>query len=230
MTLNIALHNHLLLQMLKSIYENPLTGPFLGLKGGTAAMMFYGLDRFSADLDFDLLDESKEDQVFEQIESIVKKFGTLREARRKRFNLLFVISYEQGQRTIKVEINRGNFGSQFFLKTGMGIPILVMEKEDMFAHKIVALYERVGKTSRDIYDVWFFLEHRWPLNEKMIQKRLGMSAKDLIQICIDRLEKMNNRKISEGLGELLTEKQKQWVRENLKKETISQLKLKLETF
>lgn len=36
--------------------------------------------------------------------------------------------------------------------------MLVMAKEDMFAHKLIATRERVGKTNRHVYDVWFFLK------------------------------------------------------------------------
>ena len=35
--------------------------------------------------------------------------------------------------------------------------MLVMVKPDMFAHKLMAMYERIGKTSRDIYDVYFLM-------------------------------------------------------------------------
>ncbi len=34
--------------------------------------------------------------------------------------------------------------------------MLVMKKEDMFAHKLVAMTERTGMANRDIFDVWFF--------------------------------------------------------------------------
>lgn len=44
--------------------------------------------------------------------------------------------------------------------------MLVIVREDMFANKIVAMNERIGKTSRDVYDVWFFLENHWPINKK----------------------------------------------------------------
>ena len=39
--------------------------------------MFYGLDRFSIDLDFDLLDESQEEVVFERVKQIVQAYGNL---------------------------------------------------------------------------------------------------------------------------------------------------------
>jgi predicted nucleotidyltransferase component of viral defense system len=46
---------------------SPLTWVF---KGGAAAMMYHGLDRFSVDLDFDLLDDSNEKEVFEKVVEI----------------------------------------------------------------------------------------------------------------------------------------------------------------
>lgn len=77
MTLNIATYKTILFQILKDIHSDTSISPFLGFKGGTAALMIYGLDRFSVDLDFDLLDDSKEYEVFERVISIIKKYGTL---------------------------------------------------------------------------------------------------------------------------------------------------------
>ena len=64
MVLNISTHKTILFQILKDIYSDTLISPFLGFKGGTAALLFYKLGRFSVDLDFDLLGESKEDLIF----------------------------------------------------------------------------------------------------------------------------------------------------------------------
>lgn len=52
-------HRTVLLQILKDIYTDSSLGPILGFKGGTAANLFYGLGRFSVDLDFDLLEQEK---------------------------------------------------------------------------------------------------------------------------------------------------------------------------
>ncbi|MBV6391050.1 MAG: hypothetical protein KPEEDBHJ_00254 [Anaerolineales bacterium] len=52
MKLDISLHKTVLFQILKAIYTDAAISPFLGFKGGTAALMFHGLDRFSVDLDF----------------------------------------------------------------------------------------------------------------------------------------------------------------------------------
>ena len=80
-------HNKILLQILKEIFTDTSIAAVLGFKGGTAAYLFYNLDRFSVDLDFDLLEESKEDYVFERVIKIVKKYGIIKESYKKRFNL-----------------------------------------------------------------------------------------------------------------------------------------------
>lgn len=225
MTLNIPTHKTILFQILKDIYSDTTIAPFLGFKGGTAALLFYGLDRFSVDLNFDLLDETKEDHVFEEVIKIVKKYGELKESYKKRFNLFCLLSYEDKAQNIKVEINRRQFGSKFEMKSYLGVSMLVMVPEDMFAHKLMAMTERIGKTSRDIYDIWFFLNKHFPINKEIIEKRAGVPFNQVIQKCINLLEKMDNNTILSGVGELLTPSQKDWAKINLRQETISLLQL-----
>lgn len=227
MTLDISVHKTILFQILKDIFSDTEIAPFLGFKGGTAALMFYGLSRFSVDLDFDLLDDSKEDKVFEKVVEIIKKYGTLKESYKKRFNLFCLLSYEDKAHNIKVEINRRQFGSSYELKTYLGVPMIVMVKEDMFAHKLMAMYERIGKTSRDIYDVWYFLSNRFPINKEIVEKRSKMTFDQLVQSCIEKLEGLSNRHILDGVGELISGSQKDWAKAKLKEETISLLKLRL---
>ncbi len=228
MTLNTPVHKNVLLQILKDIYSDTSISPFLGFMGGTAAFMFYGLTRFSVDLDFDLLDDSKEDIVFERIEKILNKYGVIKQATRKRFSIFFLLSYQEHAHNIKVEINRRMFGSRFELRTYLGVSMLVMVKEDMFAHKLMAMYERIGKTSRDIFDVWFLLQNNWPINRSIVEQRANMPFKELVGKCVVALEKLSNKKILEGIGELLADDQKAWARANLKTDTVFLLKLKIE--
>lgn len=228
MALKISVHKTILFQILKDIYSDTTIAPFLGFKGGTAALMFHGLSRFSVDLDFDLLDYSREDYIFERVIDIVKKYGKLKESSKKRFNLLCVLSYEDKAHNIKVEINRRKFGSKYEIKTYLGVSMMVMIMEDMFANKLMAMHERIGKTSRDIYDVWFFLEHHFPINRNIVEKRAKMSFGKLLEKCIQQLEKMNNKNILVGLGEFLTPGQKDWARAKLRLETIALLRLRLE--
>jgi len=228
MTIDISIHKTFLFQILKEIYTDTNIAPFLGFKGGTAAFMFYGLDRFSVDLDFDLLDISQEDRVFETVLKILQKFGTLKETHKKRFILFFVLSYGDKTHNIKVEINRRQFGSRYEIKTYLGVPMQVMVLEDMFAHKLIAMTERIEKTSRDIYDVWFFLNSRYPINKSIVESRSGLTFNQLLRKSIRQVESMNNRRILDGLGELLTLNQKDWARAKLRQETCALLALRME--
>ena len=229
MTLDYAKHKNIMLQILKDIYSDTSIAPYLGFKGGTAALLFYGLNRNSVDLDFDLLDETRENEVFNKIQSIIKNYGTVTESKIKHFNLLNVLSYRKGVQQIKVEVNRRQFGSRYEMKTLLGISMLVMVKEDMFAHKLMAMYERINKTSRDIFDVYFFLKNNCEINKKIVEERSKMSFKDTLVKCVKKLEKVNNKHILDGLGELLTQSQKDWAREKLKSETVFLLKLNLDS-
>lgn len=229
MTLDYLIHKNIQLQILKEIYTDTTIAPHLGFKGGTAALMFYGLNRYSVDLDFDLLNEGKEKEVLEKILKIAQGYGEIRESRIKRYNLIIILSYNQKAQNIKIEVNRRKFGSRYELKTLLGISMLVMIREDMFANKLMAMYERVGKTSRDVFDVYFFTKNNWPINKEIVEKRAGMSFKKTLEQCVKLLEKMNNRNILDGLGEFLTENQKDWARAKLREETIFLLKARLES-
>jgi predicted nucleotidyltransferase component of viral defense system len=228
MTIDISLHKTILFQILKDLYTDTRLAPFLGFKGGTAAFMFYGLDRFSVDLDFDLLDEERKELVFDLVQQILQKYGTLKETHSKRFSLFFLLSYGDQAHNIKVEINCRQFGSRYEIKTYLGVSMQVMVLEDMFAHKLVALTERVGKTSRDVYDVWFFLHARYPLNKSIVEKRTNLDFNAFIRQCVSLVEQVKDRHILDGLGELLTLSQKDWAKAKLRSETCALLLLRLE--
>jgi len=173
----------------------------------------------------------KEDFVFEKIKEILKNYGTLKKADKKRFNLFYLLSYTgktEGEQNVKVEINRREFGSRYEIKNYLGISMKVMVKEDMFAHKLVAMYERLGKTNRDIFDVWYFLKNDWDINKEIVKKRTKMNFKDFLKKCLNLVEKINEKHILAGMGELLDEKTKIWAKKNLKKDLLFLLKLKLE--
>jgi len=230
MTLEMTAHRSVLIHILKDIYSDPDIGQALGFKGGTAVYLFYALGRFSVDLDFDLLDTNKENIVFEKMKKIFEQYGAITEARKKRYSLFFILSYTnklQHAYNIKVEINRRQFGSRYELKSYLGIPMKVMVREDMAAHKFVAMFERIGKTNRDIFDVWFFLKNNWPINENIIEQRTRLSIQQFLNKSIDMLENISDRSILSGMGELLDAKQKAWVKTHLRNETIFLLKLKL---
>jgi predicted nucleotidyltransferase component of viral defense system len=223
MMLDTATHKNILIRILKDIYTNSAIGPILGFKGGTAAFLFYGLNRFSVDLDFDLLDSSKKQQVLEELKKILEEYGTIKDSSKK-----FIVSYNEKAHNIKVDINPKDFGSQYEIKSYLGISMKVMVKEDMAAHKMVAMLER--EANRDIFDTYYFLKNNWPINDRIIENRTGLLMHQFLKKCIKELESLSDQHILNGLGELLDAKQKIWVKKSLRSETIFLLKLKLENY
>lgn len=231
MALDATKHKTIMVKILKDIYTDPTISASLGFKGGTAATLFYDLDRFSVDLDFDLLDTEKEEYVFKRVKKIIENYGKIKEAEKKRFNFLYILAYDNkniNAQNIKVEINRRKFGSNYSIKSYLGISMQVMVKEDMAAHKLCAMYERIGKTNRDIFDVQFFLSRDWPVNKKLIEDRMGITYVEFLKKCIKVMDKFDDSNILSGIGELLTEKQKLWAKAKLKSETLFSLRLALE--
>jgi len=225
MTLQTDLHKTMLVSILKDIYTDNSIGPILGFKGGTAAFLFYDLGRFSVDLDFDLLDPTKEEFVAERLERILARHGTIKTKRRKLHTMFFEFSYAVEEHNVKVEVNRREFGSTYEVLSYFGIGMKVRTKADMFAHKLVAMHERLGKTSRDIYDVWSFLQQQWPVNRDMVEQRTKMSFTEFLDTCIAKLEKLPDRTILAGMGELLDAKQKAWAKTKLRSEVVFLLKV-----
>lgn len=220
-----AKHRTNLIEILKDFYDDPELRTALGFKGGTAAMLFYDLPRLSVDLDFDLLKEGKEDLVFEKIKAILEKRGELREARKKRFTLFFLVSYKWGEHNIKVEISRRETASGFAPKSYLGISMLVMKQEDMAAGKLSAIITRKKPAMRDVFDTWFFLKNHWPVSEKVFEQKTGMSLEEGMKTIIKQVEGIRRNEVLQGLGELIGEGQKDWAREKLVEEVIFFLKL-----
>lgn len=210
-----------MLQILKDIFSDGELSNSLAFKGGTALMFFYGLGRFSVDLDFNLLDSTKEEQVFEKVKAIVSKYGKIKDACRKFYGPVVVIGY--GGANLKVEISNRQFDNHYQIKNLYGISLRVMREEDMFAHKLCALLDRDGITGRDIYDTWFFLKRNTPINKEIVESRMNMALSDYIQACIDAIGRFPEKAIMSNIGELISEGEKNFVRSSLKAETLSLL-------
>ncbi|OGF50387.1 MAG: hypothetical protein A2231_02520 [Candidatus Firestonebacteria bacterium RIFOXYA2_FULL_40_8] len=218
-------HKKILLDTLFAIYSDRELAPVLGFKGGTAALLFYGLDRFSVDLDFDLLQLNMKDRVFACLFKITGAQGIIKEKYIKKNTILFVVSYSELNQNIKLEVSTRDFGSKYAIMNYLGIPMKVMVKEDMLAHKLAAMSERMGSSNRDIYDVNYFLKNNWSLNEGMLAKRVGGDLKSFLEKTAKQVEKIKTNKILDGIGELLDNKAKAWVKNNLAKETAGRLRI-----
>ncbi len=227
--LNKELHRSILIDVLKEIYSDSSLGPILGFKGGTALYLFHNLDRFSVDLDFNLLDLSVEEKVFQRILEIVKSYGALKDHAIKRFGALIAINYSKGNHRLKLDISNRQTNDSYELRLYLGIPVKVMVLEDMAANKLMALTERKTPAARDVFDMNFILKNYIDINEKLIKDRLNRSLKDQLTYSIDYLEDNFKSNLLDGLGELVEDKQKAWIQDKMKEDTIMRLKLRLDS-
>jgi predicted nucleotidyltransferase component of viral defense system len=221
---NINRHKFFLTQILKDIFSDIELANNLGFKGGTALMFFYDLPRFSVDLDFNLLDLAKEKTVYEKVRKILLKYGKIFDEAMKFYGPIIVLDYGAGERKLKIEISNRQWDNHYERKNLLGINMQVMVAPDMFAHKLCALLDRGELTNRDIFDSWFFMQKQTPINKEIVETRMEMPLADYIQKCIDHLESMSDRGILNGLGELMDEDMKKFVRKRLRVETISLLR------
>ncbi|MCK5134673.1 MAG: nucleotidyl transferase AbiEii/AbiGii toxin family protein [Bacteroidales bacterium] len=222
--IDINRHRFFLVQILKDIYTDIELANCLGFKGDTSLMFFYDLPRFSVDLNFNLLDVEKEDVVYGKVRKILLKYGTIFDEAKKFYGPMIVLDYGFEERKLKVEISNRLFDNRYEIKNLLGIIVKVMVQEDMFAHKLCALLDRNVITNRDIFDCWFFMQHRTPVNKSIVELRMEMSFTEYLQRCIDSLESMSDKGLLQGMGELMDNKMKKFVQTKLRSEVIGFLK------
>ena len=188
-------------------------------------MFFYDLPRFSVDLDFNLLDIGIEKKVYEKVRTILLKYGSIDDEAMKFYGPVIVLNYGYGERKLKVEISNRQWNDRYEIKNLLGIEMKVMEAPHMFAHKLCALLDRSEITSRDIFDSWFFMQRRTLLSKSTVENRMQIPLDQYLQECINLLETIPDRKLLFGLGELMDDEMKKFVRTKLRSETISLLRL-----
>jgi len=180
------LREYLQIIILNSIYKHKLGRHFFFM-GGTAMRFFYGMPRFSEDLDF-----NTNGLKYSQFEDVVKAVARNVSAeglsvkhfqcrRGKLFTAEFVfddvikeydISDSWGLRLmIKVEINKPRWEliteSMVLSMYGYNFTAILMSKGNLLSEKICALFNR--RMGRDIYDTLFMLKRKFPFNEKVFK-------------------------------------------------------------
>ncbi|MFA5993861.1 MAG: nucleotidyl transferase AbiEii/AbiGii toxin family protein [Parcubacteria group bacterium] len=218
--LHIEKHRQILFNLITEIYKSP-AGIYLGFKGGTMFYFFHGLDRFSVDLDFDLLDDGKKEFVATIVRQILLNHGVIKDEMDKENTIFFLLSYGTGEHGVKIEISKKSWARNTYeTKNFYGTDVKVLKLEDAFAHKLIASVERKRTANRDFFDILFFLKKNVGFNGEIILERTGKNKKEFLIFLRNYIDKKElERGILEGLGELLDEKKKRWA----KRELISEL-------
>lgn len=228
--LNQNKHQQVMTAVIKDIYSDTTLGPLLGFKGGTAAYFFYDLPRFSVDLDFDLLRTNPDDgrTVMEKINKILLKHGTVKDSHNKYFTIFSLLSYDEKGQNVKIEISARklpyDIRKRFVLNERLGMPLLVAKKDYMYAGKLSAFLNRKKFAIRDLFDLNYYLKNTWDLDEDVLKYWTNRDLKQCLADCIGIIENIKDNEMLVGIGELITDQQKEWVKKSLRSDTIFYLK------
>ncbi len=235
MRLDTTKHRRVMLRVLSDIAADPLLSINLGFKGGTCCYFLHGLDRFSVDLDFDSLDENKDEAILVRMREVLAVYGAVKADGR------LALKYPGSVQALIVDVSvRHDINSLNTYEVRdivSGVPLKVLCKEDIFAHKLVALTDRsAGKkerdrfiANRDLYDIHFFFSHMWSYNKEIIRLRTGEDAKEYLKHAARFIDiHVDEAHLLEGLGALLDEKKRAWARANLKSEVRRLLNIEAE--
>jgi len=222
--LKTNIHDIHMRKILTMIYQDKNLQNSLGFKGGTCLYFFHNLDRFSTDLDFDCIGDSID---VEAMNALFSDYGI--QDHYSKFNTWFwLLSYEKVNAKIKIEISKRDYPDTYEIVDFLGTPIRIMTKDCMFAHKLCAITDRKKLQNRDLYDTYFMLKHFYSINENILKLRTGKTIKEYFLYLLEFIEqKVDNKHILAGLGEVLDDKQKDWARENLVKKLIITIKIHL---
>ena len=152
-------------------------------KGGTCIRLIHGSNRFSEDLDFttNLENTKLNSLVRNTVDLLVKStppisIKTIHTISGFTQKLSIITGHSVTPLSIKLDFsqrenvlqkNRGLISST--LPISSFSPIVYMEKEEILAEKCRALTTR--HKGRDIYDLWYLLMRKTPINLELIQKK-----------------------------------------------------------
>lgn len=215
-------HQQMLIKILIDIFKE-FDGK-IGFKGGTCSSLFYDLPRISLDLDFDLLSSYTKDDT-EILRAILAKKGKIRDFREKRYTVFSLLDYEKGAPNIKIELNRRVWENNVYRSVWfLGVEMRIADEATLLTNKLIALTDRKNPVARDLFDVHYFLKLEYPLNEDLIMERTNLSMREYLKKLIPFLDNtFTDKNILHGLGEVLEEKIKDWVRKELLRETILEI-------
>ena len=217
-------HKLYMAQILSNIFKDKDICNVLAFKGGTCLMFFHDLNRFSTDLDFNLLNPEKLDVVYDRVRAILACFGAIDDEAKKLFGPVLVLNYGKGERMLKVEISIRQYPNHYEMRSLAGTDIRVMTMPDMFAHKLCAMGERLSP--RDVFDVHFFLQNHTEINEEIVRLRTGKSVGDYAAWCAEHVRETSPKLLMQGLGDVLNDtKSKIFVKNKLIEDTASALEL-----
>ena len=227
------IHKSYLHRLLMEIVDQPLMAQTLAFKGGTCAAMLGYLDRFSVDLDFDVLKNADEAALRKTFHLVFNQLGFSVTLEFDKV-LFFQLRYPTGpgkRNTLKISasnirVETNQYKVQYFPEIDRLINSQTIET--MFANKLVALTDRYTQhktiAGRDIYDIHHFFIQGYSYNGEVIRERTGMDPREyFVEMILFIKKHVTQTIINEDLNSLLSNRKFQQVRKILIPETLSML-------
>lgn len=185
-----AKHKYQMFRLLRGILTDTYLANQLYFKGGSCAALRGFLDRFSVDLDFDILDKESKNKIREKCQQLVRKLGFEIKDQSQR-HLQFFLKYQSvlGERnTLKLEINDEVNKYNRYEKVNLSEINMYCNAQTidtMFANKLVAAKARFEKNGqiagRDFYDLHQFFLQGLPINRAVVEEKMGMRYEQYLQ-------------------------------------------------
>jgi len=229
-----SVHKAWLYRLLSSIADDTFLTANLRFKGGTCASMRGIINRFSVDLDFDLIDFAIIPELRVHLEKIFKKLDLKIEDQSKKVPQYFLkYTSTTGERnTLKLDITFPPPKSSEYEPvrfTEIDRIIHCQTIPTMFANKLVTVMERFEKfksiAGRDIFDIHTFFMKGYRYKPEIIEERTGKGITEFLQILNDFIEKkVTQTVIDQDLNTLLPPEHFRKIRGILKREVLIFLK------
>ena len=217
-----------MIKILQWLFRSDIA-PYIAFKWGTLAYFHYNLDRYSTDIDLDLLDHRYEKEVMETIVALLSKVWEIKLYTLWKDLHRWIFRYDLQSTNIKVELNKRETSyNKYEIVPIHWVDMQCMDTKTMVTNKLLALRDR--RYNRDVYDTWFFRIQHYEYDEQIIKARTGKSLIDIIKEIIELLpEQYSENTILGGMWDVLTDAQKPRVKSSLVTETIKLLQQYLST-
>jgi len=187
-------------------------GSQIVFKGGTALKLFYGLPRYSEDIDYDSLPGASPQELMRALKDLfVKRRWEITDEAIKYFTVLLELRFAGPERRfrVKIEISTREKELETTVQSFRGVPVLTLEPSFLMTEKLLTFLDR--RAGRDIFDAWFILEHAYPLKESLI-KRTFDGYGDFYRAMLSIVEGADIKKILRDTGKLLGRDHRNWIR------------------
>lgn len=225
-----AYHKMQLLRLLMAIIDQEKISTQICFKGGSCAALLGFLDRFSIDLDFDLLKGVNREAIRSRLHQVFVNLGLeIKDESQTTLQFFLRYSAKPGQRnTLKLEILDEIFDSDVYRPqylTEIDRYGLCQTIETMFAHKLVALIDRYEKNksiaARDLYDIHHFFSQGYSYEQAIIRERRGVTVNTYLKELIDFVQgKITQTIIDQDLNTILPRDKFVKIRQQLKAESL----------